>query len=202
MQLDNLQINSDGKITVSTSLAHQVEKSWKRDQQFAAVVIGGGGSRRVVGGWNTMGTRGLDRNCLGLFGQAQVLMAELGRRVSCKAPAGARYSKHFPLSPCTAGKAELCCQTSWVLTGVETHLPRVSQPCQWGGLLSHAPDLVFGFSPEKVLIVVQTPSYIYCMGYLFSLQLLVLKKWMPLLVARLERVICCSCHIMPNEQVP
>lgn len=151
MQLDNLQINSDGKITVSTSLAHQVEKSWKRDQQFAAVVIGGGGSRRVVGGWNTMGTRGLDRNCLGLFGQAQVLMAELGRTVSCKAPAGARYSKHFPLSPCTAGKAELCCQTSWVLTGIETHLPQVSQPCQWGGLLSHAPDLVFGFSPEKGL---------------------------------------------------
>lgn len=48
MQLDNLQINNDGKNTMSVALAHWIEKSWKRNQQFGTKVIEAG-SRMLVG---------------------------------------------------------------------------------------------------------------------------------------------------------
>lgn len=58
MQLDNLQINNDGKMTVSTVLAFWTEKTWKRNCQFATP--GGrvaGGRAVVVGPWGSMGKR-------------------------------------------------------------------------------------------------------------------------------------------------
>jgi len=38
MQLDDLQINNNGKITMSTALALWTEKRWKRNRQFTTPV--------------------------------------------------------------------------------------------------------------------------------------------------------------------
>lgn len=58
MQLDNLQINNDGKITISTALALWTEKSWKRNWQFATPVAEGGCQSS---GGGTLGHHGHER---------------------------------------------------------------------------------------------------------------------------------------------
>lgn len=98
MQLDNLQINNDGEITMSTALALWTEKIWKRNWQFATP--GGrvaGGRVVAVGPWGTMGMRDFEGSwCLSLFSQSKLMMAGLGRRGFVQSSRGTTFLQTLP----------------------------------------------------------------------------------------------------------